>query len=103
MLRRPRSEFEFTGRSSTAFGLSTPPVTRLTSPDAFSRIKASLAPMNTMPIGWVSPLPRKVVTSRVGSFTVVGIPSDHADPIDKTDVVRQPNAIRHTRFLICLG
>src|SRR5262245_10234128 len=52
-------------------------MTRFTWPDAFSSTKASLAPMNTMPIGWLSP-ETNVVTSRFGSRTLRGVVSGAA-------------------------
>ena len=51
MLRRPRSEVEFTARSSTGVGWMTPPITRLTCPEAFSSTRKSVGPRKTIPIG----------------------------------------------------
>ena len=62
MASNPRSDAEFTARSSTRLGWITPLMTRFTCPEAFSRTRKSFSPRNTIPIGCTIPELSTVVT-----------------------------------------
>ena len=65
MPNRPRSLLEFTAKSSTA-PVTTPLVTRMTCPDAFSVTRISSGPIKAIAIGWLSPS-TTVDTPKLGS------------------------------------
>jgi hypothetical protein len=71
MLSSPRSEFEFTARSSTGSGRKTPSMTRRTCSLAFWLTRMSFSPMKAIPVGWLSPNVT-VRTARSGSSTSGG-------------------------------
>ena len=76
MPSRPRSEAEFTGRSSTVVP-TTPLVTRFTRPDAFSLIRKSSGPMKAMQVGCVRP------STTVATWRVLSV-SDGFVPCPRT-------------------
>src|SRR5215470_6044208 len=72
-------------------------MTRFTWPDAFSSTSASFGPMNTMPIGWLSPDDRNVVASRFGSRIVSGVVSA---PAGVALMIHAATAANHVRVFM---